>query len=61
MNWIGDFEKNTQKMREGFFGACRMLGKFCHLLFFQKLLKRLPRLCNAVAKAVGGFIEEYYI
>lgn len=51
MNWIRDFEENTQN---GLFQYFKY-GKVCHL-YCQKLLTRKPRICK-----FGGFIDEFKI
>ena len=38
----------NSKSKSGLFSAWRMVGKVCHLRFFQKLLERISRICKAV-------------
>lgn len=57
MNWISDFEENTQGGKMISFNARIMLGKDCHLLFFKELLERTLRIWKAVIKAYEDFID----
>ena len=52
MNWIEEFEENTQRVGVSFFNTWRMFGKVCHLL----LEKKKKRICKAVK--LSGFIDE---
>ena len=39
MNWMEEFEEDTKKVRGNFYGAWRILGKVCYLLFNCFFLK----------------------
>ena len=54
---VGEFEKNTQRVRVSFFSGWGMLGKVCHLIK-KNLLERVVRIFKAVMKAGGSFIDE---
>jgi hypothetical protein len=51
MSWIAEFRKSSQQVLSIYGNSFKTVGK----AFQVKLVERMPKVCKAVIKAMGGY------